>query len=65
LCRVMEVHHHRLLLLLRWLGRDERGSCQLCTTDLVGGVVEQVIQLKLQWWCVASVVVIRSGWLKH
>jgi hypothetical protein len=27
---------------------DERGSCQLCTTDLVGGVVEPVVQLKLQ-----------------
>jgi hypothetical protein len=29
------------------LGSDERGSCQLCTTDLVGGVAEQVVQLKL------------------
>jgi hypothetical protein len=41
------------------------GSCQLCTTDLVGGAAQQVIQLKLHRWCVATVVVIQSRWLKH
>jgi hypothetical protein len=63
--RGVTVLHHRALLLLRRLGPDGRGSYQLCTTNLVGGVAKQVVQLKLQWWCVASVVVLRSRWLKQ
>jgi hypothetical protein len=51
LCCVVEVCHHRVLLLLRRLGPDARGSCQLCTTNIVGGVAEQVVKLKLQWRC--------------
>jgi hypothetical protein len=53
----VEVPHHHVLLLLRLMRRlgHGQGSCQLCTTDLVDGAAQQVVQLKLQRWCVASV----------
>jgi hypothetical protein len=42
------------MLLLRRLGPDERDSCQLCSTDLVGGGAEEVVEVKLvaqaRWW---------------
>jgi hypothetical protein len=48
-CRVVEVPHHHVLLLLRLMRRlgHGQGSCQLCTTDLVDGAAQQVVQLKL------------------
>jgi hypothetical protein len=42
-CRVVEVLHHHALLLLRQLGHGlghGRGSCQLCTTDLIDGAAQ-------------------------
>jgi hypothetical protein len=35
------------VLLLRRLGPDEQGSCQLCSTDLVGDGAEEVVEVKL------------------
>jgi hypothetical protein len=63
-CRVVEVLHHRAMLLLHRLGHG-RGSRQLCTVDLVGAAAQQVGQRKLQRWCVATVVVNRSRRLEQ